>query len=103
MFRLKCPGNERRETASLVLERAELFEMIDAMTNGLAHAGHHRAGCAQAQSVRFSMNHQPFLARAFKRADIATNFIVENLTASSGHGIQPSSFQPFESLGHGQS
>ena len=98
IFGLERPGNECGKASCLVLERAELLEMIDAVADGFTNASHHRAGCAEAQLVSFAVNHDPLFAGALQGADIAANFVVQNLATPAGHGIQTCGFQTFESL-----
>src|SRR5262245_60744065 len=72
--------------------------MIDCFPN----TDHHRTRGSQTQSMRFPMHHQPFVSFTLQRADRISDFVIQDLAASTWHRVQPCSFQPYENVANSQ-
>src|SRR5437867_4487588 len=100
MLGLECPRDKRRKPAGFVLQIAQPLEVTNAMMNRLSHANHHRAGGAESQTMRLAMNHQPFVGFTFERADVVSDFIIEDLAATTRHGVEASGLEASKDIRH---
>ena len=81
---LERPRDERGEAAARVLLRADAFEMLDAVRDGLDVAEHHRGRRTQAEAVRDIHHGEPVVAHGLERRDAFAHAIDENFAAATG-------------------
>ncbi len=88
------PGNEGRESASILLNAAQTFEMVDAMAQLFAAAEHHGGSGAESERMGHAVHFFPIVAGALQARDFRADFIVENFRAAAGNGLQAGVHQP---------
>src|SRR5260370_40361 len=96
VFRLEGTGNKCSESPRLILQIAQPLKMANPVMDCFADADHHRGRGAQAKPMGFTMNHQPFISLAFERTNRLTDFIIQNFTTTSRHGVETGRLQPFD-------
>src|SRR5262249_30937551 len=95
-LRFKAKGTKARKTAGLVLEPAQLAQMIDPMFKRLDVAIKHGAGAATTHFVPGAMDLEPFLRRFLAAANRVAHDRIKNFRAASGNRAQPVLAQQFE-------
>src|ERR1017187_2092587 len=88
VFALEGPGDEGRETAGLLLQVANQFQVVHALLDGFAAAEHHGGGGAHAELMRGAMHVHPILGVALKAADAMAHGVIEDFGAAAGDGIE---------------
>src|SRR5205823_1331848 len=102
VFGLEGPGNERGESAGFFLKLAEMLEVVDAMLVALAYSEHHRRSGAHTQLVSSAVNIHPVLSQTLQARDTMTDFIIQDLRASSRDGIQAGVTQSNDRVANGE-
>jgi hypothetical protein len=85
---LEAPGNEGGEAPGFLLQVVELLQMIDAVFVIFADAEHHGRGGAHADLVRRAVHINPVTREALQAGDFVADFVVQNLSAAAGDGIE---------------
>ncbi len=84
---MKRQRDERHEAVGLVLQFAQLHQVIDALFFGFHVAVEHRGVGVQARLVRFACGVQPHLPAGLVIADDLAHPRMENFGAAAGAGI----------------
>ena len=93
VLRLIGERNERGEAVRLVLQRAQLPQMIHAVGERFDMAVEHGAGAALAQTVPGAVDIQIFLGGFFSLGDLRADFLAENFRAAPGERVQAGGLQ----------
>ncbi len=88
VLRLIRQRHEADEAARLVLQRAQLPQMIHAVGKAFDVAVKHRAGAAPAEPVPGAVDVQIFLGGFLALGDGAADFLAENFRAAAGERIE---------------
>src|ERR1022692_2901629 len=99
---LEHPGNESGESTGFFLKLADALEVAHTMLDALAASEHHGGGSAHPQLVRGSVHRQPIFRGAFQATDAETHFVVENLRAAAGDGVETGFLQPRDGIANRQ-
>src|SRR5690242_17410842 len=94
ILRLEAPGDEGGESTGFFLEIVEPLEVVDAVLKALTHAEHHGGGGTHAQLMRGAVNIDPVFSQALEAGDLVANFVIQNLSATAGDGIETGIAQP---------
>src|SRR5581483_3044694 len=87
-LRFESEWNKPTETTGLVLELAQLTQVIDALLERFDVAVKHGAGAAASHSMPGPMHIQPLRGCFFAAADLITHLGVENFRAPAGDRAQ---------------
>ena len=82
-LRFESKGNEPGKTAGLILQPAELAQMIDALSKCFDVSVEHRARAAAAHSMPRPVDVEPFLGSFFPAANLISDNGIENLRAAA--------------------
>ena len=93
VLRLIRQRHEADEAPRLVLQRAQLPQMIHAVGERFDVAEQHRAGAASAELVPGAVDIQIFLGGFLALGDGAADFLAENLRAAAGERFESGGFQ----------
>ena len=63
--------------------------MVHPVLEALTHAEHHGGGGAHAELMRGAMHVQPVFGQTFKAGNTVAYFVIQNLCAAAGDGIEP--------------
>jgi len=85
VFGLKCPRDERGKPFRFVLLRAQSFQMLDAVFNGLDVAEHHRRAGRESETMRHVHDFEPVVAHRLERRDALTHAIHQDFAAAAGN------------------
>ena len=92
IVRMKRQRNKRHEAVRLVLQFAQLHEMIHALFFGLHMAVEHGGVRTQSNFMRFPRDVEPHLAADFVVANNLAHARMKNLRAAAGQESTPASF-----------
>ena len=98
---MKRQRNEGDEAARLVLQLAQLHQVIGAVLFVFDVPVEHGAVGAKPQPVRRARGFQPLRAVDFVVADDAPHALVKDFRAAAGQRIHAGVAQPFQRLPHG--
>src|SRR5437879_2180329 len=84
VLRLEGKGNERGETARLVLQFPETAQMIDPVRHSFDMTIQHGAGAALAHLVPDAMHFKPFLRAFLAPANLVADGRIKNFRATAG-------------------
>ena len=93
VLRLIRQRHEADEAVRLVLQRAQLPQMIHAVGEALDVAVKHGAGAAPAEPVPGAVDVQIFLGGFLAAGDVRADFLAENFRAAAGERIEAGGFQ----------
>ena len=93
VLRLIRERNQRGEAVRLILQRAELPQVIHAVGRRFDVAVKHRAGAATAELVPVTVDPEVFLGGFLAPGNLRTNFLAENFRAAAGERIQTGGLQ----------
>lgn len=99
IFGLVGEGDEAGEALGLVLQLAEVVEVIDAVFERFEVAVEHGAGATTAELVPLLVEVEPFLGGFFAAGDGFADFGAEDFGAAAGEGVEPGFFEGLEDLG----
>src|SRR4029077_1924957 len=85
---LKGKGNKHENPASLILQPAQLTQMIHPMREGLDVTVKHRAGAPPTQFVPDARNIEPFGSGLFAPTNGIAHHRIENFRAAAGDRTQ---------------
>src|SRR5438270_751976 len=97
-LRLERKRNKSGKTAGLILQFAELTQMIDAMSKRLDVPIKHRTSAAAAHFVPGAMNIEPFGRGFFPATDFVADDRVENFRAATSNRTKPGFAQSLQSV-----
>src|SRR5258707_890466 len=102
VVRLETPRDKRRKSASFFLQIVDPLEVVNAVLVGLAHTEHHGGGGAHAELVRRAMDVQPVFCQTLQPRNLEADFVIQNLRATTGDGIEPGIAQAADGVGNAQ-
>src|ERR1700733_5183779 len=89
LLMLEVPAKERREPARLVLQLADLDEVVHAVSRRIDGAVHHGGARTQPHLMSRAHDSEPLFARTLRLCDTAAHAVDEDLGSPAGHRVEP--------------
>ena len=98
MARLERPGDERTESAGLILQTSYFFHMLDALSHCLTKADDHRGRAFHPDGMRACHDMEPVTRHDLLGADTTADFIDEDFRAAARQAVKSGFLQVLECI-----